>query len=133
MKKIIVAFAGVAGFALSMNASAAAIGGQPLGGPTTIDTTACALLSEGIIINLSKNVSGGYACNTGTNVIAVAACHPNGKKDATGLLNNIYYGSSGGGSVVSDAPAATCDAGGTAAQAVADDKAAIAAPTAPAS
>lgn len=40
----------------------------------------CSLLSEDVTINLSNNVFGAYACNTTDNVIAVATCHPTGRK-----------------------------------------------------
>lgn len=42
--------------------------------------TGCSLLSEQVIINLSAGVFGAYACNTVSNVIGVATCHPNGRK-----------------------------------------------------
>ncbi|MDX1724042.1 MAG: hypothetical protein R3355_13180 [Pseudomonas sp.] len=43
----------------------------------------CSLLSEPVTINLSSGVVGAYACDTTDNVIAVAACHPSGRKTVT--------------------------------------------------
>lgn len=79
MKKIIF------GFLASVVASSAlaADAGAPIASGTAIDTTAaagCSLLSEEIRVNLSAGVFGAYACNTVSNVIGVATCHPNGRK-----------------------------------------------------
>lgn len=49
----------------------------------TIDTTAasgCSLLTEAVRINTSAGVFGAYACNTVDNIVAIATCHPNGRK-----------------------------------------------------
>lgn len=114
MKKTLIIAAGLASFGLSMNASAAAIAGTNAGAVTAITTSNCALLSEDVNINLSANVAAGYACNTGTNIIGVATCHPNGRKpDDTN--NYIFVGSSAGGSVNSATPDSVCDSAGSAA------------------
>lgn len=84
---------------------------------TTADSD-CPLLSEGIKISLSKDVEGGYSCNTTSNMIAVSTCNANGKK--TGTNNNFYTASGAGGSV-----AVATDAACTAA--AAEGKAATAA------
>lgn len=50
------------------------------GAPITANAAGCSLLNEDVRINLSNNVYGAYACNTTSNRIAVATCHPNGMK-----------------------------------------------------
>ncbi|MDP2244447.1 hypothetical protein [Pseudomonas sp.] len=80
MKKVI--FGLVAGLAVSANVMAADAGAAIPSG-TAIDTTVaagCSLLSEAVVINLSNNVFGAYACNVVDNIIAVATCHPTGRK-----------------------------------------------------
>lgn len=69
------------GFAISATSAFAADNtGTVMSG--AVATTDCSLLSEDVNINLSANVFGAYACNTADNVIAVATCHPNGRKGA---------------------------------------------------
>lgn len=97
----------------------------------------CALLAEGVVINLSRDVPAGYACNTGTNVISFAACHPNGRKTPAGL-NFIYAGSSAGGQIsaigtdgaASTTQSAVCSAAnlGTASETVAGIEPVVVAP-----
>lgn len=80
MKKVI--FGLVAGLAVSANVMAADAGSAIPSGDA-IDTTVaagCSLLSEAVTINLSNNVFGAYACNVADNIIAVATCHPAGRK-----------------------------------------------------
>lgn len=77
MKKVILGFA-IAGL-LATNAFAVDDAGTafPVGRITMVD---CSLLTEEVKVNLSANVFGAYACNTTSNVIGVATCHPNGRK-----------------------------------------------------
>ena len=87
----------------------------------------CTLLAEDVTVNLSRDVPAAYSCNTGNNVIAFAACHPNGRKTPDGL-NFIYAGSSAGGQitsvdtegVASTTQSAACDDEGASAAAAAD-------------
>ncbi len=89
----------VAGMALSAIAGAAEFTNTETNkGVNAISTTDCALLSEDVSVSLSASVLGGYACDAGTNVIAVSMCHPNGRKTAEGY-NNYYTMSSAGGKV----------------------------------
>ncbi|WP_457787989.1 hypothetical protein [Pseudomonas sp. PL-6] len=44
------------------------------------DATGCSLLTEAVRINTSSGVFGAYACNTVDNIVAIATCHPNGRK-----------------------------------------------------
>jgi hypothetical protein len=62
--------------AMAVDAGTALSGSQAV----TPDAQGCSLLSEGVTINLSAGVVGAYACNTVSNVVGVAACHPNGRK-----------------------------------------------------
>lgn len=116
MKKIAALLFGIA---LSPSIFAAAIAQNASAEDRSISSTDdCTLLAEDVIINLSRDVPAGYACNTGTNVIAFTACHPNGRKTTDGL-NYIYGGSSAGGQIsavgANGAPSAACDKEGTAA------------------
>ncbi|WP_324731764.1 hypothetical protein [Pseudomonas paeninsulae] len=52
---------------------------------TTVAAAGCSLLSEDVVLNLSSGVKGSYACNTALNVVAVAACHPNGRKQGVSV------------------------------------------------
>ena len=97
MKKIAALLFGIA---LSSSVFADPIAANASQADRTIDTTACTLLTEGVTINLSRDVPAGYTCDTGSNVIAFAACHPNGRKNAAGD-NFIYAGSSAGGQITS--------------------------------
>jgi len=97
MKKIAALLFGIA---LSPSIFAGTIAANATQAERTISTTACALLAEGVTINLSRDVPAGYTCNTVNNVIAFAACHPNGRKTSAGL-NFIYAGSSAGGQITS--------------------------------
>ena len=117
------------GLALSPSIFAAAIVANAEGEARTIDATAdCTLLAENVVINLSRDVPAGYACNADTNVIAFTACHPNGRKTTAGL-NYIYGGSSAGGQIsavgTDGAQSAACDKEGTAAGTAADTLAAV--------
>lgn len=103
MKKNI--FALIIGLSVSTFATADAF--EPnADGLEIIETTDCALLNEGVRISMSKDVEGGYECNTGTNQIAVSFCHPNGKKSNAGTNNNYYSLTSAGGKthIANDAP-----------------------------
>ncbi|WP_341647032.1 hypothetical protein [Thauera sp. SDU_THAU2] len=72
------------GIAVSASVMAADDAGTPFtsGEPITNDAAGCSLLREAVRINLSNLVYGAYACNTASNRIAVATCHPNGQKGA---------------------------------------------------
>ncbi|MGV0056708.1 hypothetical protein [Stutzerimonas sp. 381-2] len=79
MKKAI--FALVAGLSMTTQVIAADAGSAiPSGTAIPATTAGCSLLSEDVTINLSNNVFGAYACNITDNVIAVATCHPTGRK-----------------------------------------------------
>lgn len=96
MKKIALA---VLSLAIAPMASAGELAASSTPAPITVSaTTDCTLLSNDIKVSLSKDVAGGYACNTTSNLIAVTTCNPNGKK--TGTNNNFYTASGAGGSVV---------------------------------
>lgn len=76
MKKLLISL--LVGTACISSAFAADDTGTVMGGPIT--TTDCSLLTEDVTINLSNAVFGAYACNTTDNIIAVATCHPSGRK-----------------------------------------------------
>ena len=78
MKNKIVALMLAAGF--SMSAVAADNVGTTIPGDGRLTTVDCSLLTEDVTLNLSSNVFGSYACNTAGNIVAVATCHPNGRK-----------------------------------------------------
>ncbi len=63
------------GLGFALNASAAAIVSN-----TPIKTTDCAVLGDSATLNLSKNVTGAYSCDEGTNTIKVATCHSSGSR-----------------------------------------------------
>lgn len=116
----------VAGMAFSAISGAATFtnddtnkGANQIEAATNADGT-CELLNENVRITLSASVEGGYECDTGTNVIAVSMCHPNGRK--TGLNNNYYTTSSSGGKidVSGGSPCAAADAAALAATAAAE-------------
>ncbi|WP_152480900.1 hypothetical protein [Stutzerimonas frequens] len=77
-------FALLAGTVFSIGAIAADNTGTPFisGERITNDAAGCSLLAEAVQINLSNGVYGSYACNTASNRIGVATCHPNGQKGA---------------------------------------------------
>ncbi len=109
MKKLLIIAGGLAAMSLSMNAAAGTISGSTTGATSTVTSASdCQLLSENVTINLSKQVSAGYACNTTSNVLAFAACHANGRKSGTN--NYIFYGASDGGSVTADTNSGACSA-----------------------
>lgn len=98
MKKIAALLFGIA---LSPSIFAAAIAPNASAADRLIShTDDCTLLAEDVTVNLSRDVPAGYTCNTVNNVIAFAACHPNGRKNAAGD-NFIYAGSSAGGQITS--------------------------------
>lgn len=100
------------------------------GGATTVSTTNCPLLKEGVTLNLSKDVAGAYACESSTNVIAVSTCHPNGRKVSS--TNNYFYTTSSKGGKPAEASNAVCDGAGSAANGKAETEAGVPAPEAPA-
>ncbi|WP_417779267.1 hypothetical protein [Stutzerimonas xanthomarina] len=72
----------------------------------------CTLLSENVNLSLSKDVVAAYNCNTGTNIIAISGCHPNGLRSGTGNNESNYYtASTAGGVIKADKGAACTDAG----------------------
>lgn len=87
MKMITRAMLMAAGLGLSMAAAA----GTQINTGAVVDrdgTTAgyaCALLGEGVTINLSKNVSFAYNCDLANSDIRVAGCHAAGSRKATQL------------------------------------------------
>ena len=93
MKKII--FAVISGLILSGGAMAQEDGGGGdaattctgaalnAGSTTEVLSSACALLNEDVRIGLSKDVTGAYVGDVANNVIRVATCHPNGRKNVT--------------------------------------------------
>lgn len=83
MKNKIIAFLVAAGASAGVMAADNAGTSIPANGIVT--TTACSLLSEDVVLNLSSGVKGSYACNTTLNVVAVAACHPNGRKQGVSV------------------------------------------------
>ena len=46
-----------------------------------ITTADCPLLGEQVILNLSSNVNGAYACDEANSLISVAACHRAGSRN----------------------------------------------------
>lgn len=80
--KINKALALLIGASLSSSIFAADNAGTPFtsGEPIQAAAAGCSLLNEAVRINLSNNVYGSYACNTASNRIAIATCHPNGQK-----------------------------------------------------
>lgn len=122
MKKLLITLGGIVSIAFSTSVFAAdnadeAIAADQIGtGEGTRASIAvgdCSLLTEQVSINLSSGVAGGYHCATASNIIAVGACHPNGRNDASNN-NYIYTGSSAGGSVVGSQDA-NCTSDGAAA------------------
>ncbi len=83
MTKKIIAFLVAAG--VSAGVVAADNQGTAIPANGVVATTACSLLSEDVVLNLSAGVKGSYACNTANNVVAVAACHPNGRKQGVSV------------------------------------------------
>lgn len=79
MKKNILALC-IAFGAFSTVALAADDAGTAIPGNGLVQTGDCSLLTEDVTLNLSQNVFGAYACNTTDSVIAVATCHPTGRK-----------------------------------------------------
>lgn len=77
MKKNILALC-IAFSSFSTVVLAADDAGTTISGP--VATTDCSLLTEDVTLNLSQSVFGAYACNTTDSVIAVATCHPTGRK-----------------------------------------------------
>lgn len=112
MKKIAVAVLALALAPAAFAGELAANSATPI--QVTADATGCELLSESINVSLSKGVAGGYSCNTGTNVIAVTTCNPDGKKTGT---NNNFYTVSGSGGKMAVASDAACSAGAAATKA----------------
>lgn len=74
-KNILALFIAISASSFAMAADNA---GTAITGP--VSTTDCSLLSEQVTLNLSNSVFGAYACNTTANVVAVATCHPTGRK-----------------------------------------------------
>ncbi|MHA6492529.1 hypothetical protein ACX0MV_04675 [Pseudomonas borbori] len=75
----------ILGFALALSFSSAVLAADNAGTvlpaiAITPDAAGCSLLTEGVRINTSAGVFGAYACNTVDNIVAIATCHPNGRK-----------------------------------------------------
>lgn len=88
MKKLLISL--FVGTACISSAFAADNTGTTMGGPIT--TTQCSLLTEDVTINLSNAVFGAYACNTADNIIAVATCHPSGRKGPATVQCSVAAG-----------------------------------------
>lgn len=73
----------------------------------------CTLLSENVNLSLSKDVVAAYHCNTGTNIIAISGCHPNGLRSGTGNTESNYFTASTAGGVIKADKGATCTEEGT--------------------
>ncbi|MCV2216543.1 hypothetical protein [Thauera sp. Sel9] len=83
MKKLFIILGGIF---ISSSAFSADFG---VGGGIIRDTD-CALLSENVRINLSKDVVGGWACNS--RAVSIAACHPTGRKTTRTLTREVCTG-----------------------------------------
>jgi len=88
MKKLLISL--LVGTACISSAFATDNAGTVMGGPIT--TTDCSLLTEDVTINLSNAVFGAYACNTADNIIAVATCHPSGRKGPATVQCSVLAG-----------------------------------------
>ncbi|WAN08990.1 hypothetical protein D3P44_016555 [Stutzerimonas balearica] len=80
----------------------------------------CTLLSENVNLSLSKDVVAAYNCNTGTNIIAISGCHPNGLRSGTGNTQSNYYTASTAGGVIKADQGTACTEEGTVAMSKAD-------------
>lgn len=76
MKKIFVIVAGLL-------VSNAVLADDFPGSTNVIEDTDCEMLAENVTINLSKDVLGGFDCNSRS--IVIAACHPTGRKSTRTL------------------------------------------------
>ena len=65
------------------DATTCAGGALTTGSKIKIEKSACSLLNEDVNINLSKDVTGAYVGDVDANVIRIATCHPNGRKNVT--------------------------------------------------
>lgn len=83
MKKIIFAVALAMGASVTGSAFAATVFGESARTDevTGTSTGECPLLAETVILGVSSNVIGGWACDEAQNVIQVAACHKGGSRD----------------------------------------------------
>ena len=104
MKKLLISL--LIGTACASSAFAADNTGTAMGG--SVASTDCSLLTEAVTINLSQSVVGAYACNTTDNIIAVATCHPSGRKGSTTVQCSV---ASGEGCVATPATDDDADAG----------------------
>lgn len=77
MKKLTLIAASFCGFMASGHALA--VYPELAGGPNDVTMVNCSLLANDIELVLSNNVVGGVACNTGTAVVALSACHTTGQ------------------------------------------------------
>lgn len=80
MKKNFFALAILASFSFGAVAADNAGTAIPDNGLIQAAAAGCSLLTEDVTLNLSNNVFGAYACNTAANIVAIATCHPNGRK-----------------------------------------------------
>ncbi|NRF47815.1 hypothetical protein HRF68_09175 [Pseudomonas stutzeri] len=106
--KIITLAALSALFAMNANAAVTVTVGADNRANVPASAEGCPLLSEGVTLTLSQNVKASYSCNTVTNIIAIAGCHPNGMKVGTGGTQNNYYTASTAGGVIKASQGAAC-------------------------
>lgn len=104
MKKLLISL--LIGTVCASSAFATDDAGTAMGG--SVATTDCSLLTEAVTINLSQSVVGAYACNTTDNIIAVATCHPSGRKGSTTVQCSV---ADGNGCVATPATDDDADAG----------------------
>lgn len=88
MKKLLISL--LIGTVCASSAFATDDAGTAMGG--SVATTDCSLLTEAVTINLSQSVFGAYACNTADNIIAVATCHPSGRKGPATVQCSVLAG-----------------------------------------
>ena len=89
----------------------------------------CTLLSEDVNLSLSKDVVAAYNCNTGTNIIAISGCHPNGLRSGAGNTESNYFTASTAGGVIKADKGAVCTDEGTVTLTKADTESGVVPPS----